>query len=99
MEVVIRKSKKPNKKFDAIIDDKKVVSFGDSNYSDMTLHKNPHRKDLYINRHRSREDWTKTGLETPGFYSRWVLWNKPSLKQSIDVLNDKYKNIKFTLKQ
>ena len=99
MEVVIRKSKTPSKKYDAIINGNKTVSFGASNYSDYTLHKDPDRKQRYINRHKSREDWNKTGIETAGFYSKHLLWNKPTLQQSTNDLNNKYKNVKFSLRQ
>lgn len=97
-EVIIQKSQKPDKKFDAIINGKKTVSFGQKGFSDYTLHKNPTRKDRYISRHQKREDWTKEGLDTAGFYSRWVLWNQPTLKKSVDDLNRRYKNINFKLK-
>ena len=39
MIVEISKSSKKNKKFDAVIDGKKKVSFRDSNYQDYTTHK------------------------------------------------------------
>ena len=65
-----------NKKFDAIIGNK-TVSFGAAGYSDMTQHKNPDRKSNYIRRHEKNENWSKDGIKTAGFYSRWVLWNKP----------------------
>jgi len=32
------------------------------------------------------EDWTKTGIKTAGFYSRWVLWSdrtNAKIKQNI----------------
>jgi hypothetical protein len=51
--------------------------------SDYTIHKDPERKERYINRHMKREDWTKSGMKTSGFYSRWLLWNLPSLSASI----------------
>jgi hypothetical protein len=38
-EIVIRPSKKRDKKFDAQLPDGKVVSFGAKGYSDFTLHK------------------------------------------------------------
>ena len=44
MEVVITKSKKDDKKFDARIDGKKTVSFGAKGMSDYTIHKDPERK-------------------------------------------------------
>jgi len=99
MEVIIKKSKKPEKKFDAVIDGKKTVSFGAAGMSDYTLHKDPERKERYINRHKGMgETWTKAGVKTPGFYARWVLWNKPTLKGSVDDLNKKFKDVNFVLK-
>jgi Family of unknown function (DUF5754) len=97
MQVVIQKSKRTDKKFDAVIDGKKTIPFGQKGASDYTIHRDPERKDRYINRHKPREDWTDP--RTAGFYSRFVLWNKPTLKQSVDDLNKKYKNINFLLKQ
>ena len=96
-EVMIRKSSKPSKNYDVIINDKKVVSFGDSNFDDVTLHKDVDRKQRYINRHKSNEQWSKSGLNTAGYYSRWILWNKPTIQQSINDLNNRYKHIKFIL--
>ena len=61
--------------------DKKIY-FGQANASDFTLHKNEARKQLYINRHKNNENWTKSGIDTAGFWSRWLLWNKPTIKES-----------------
>ena len=44
-EVVIQKSSNPNKKYDAVIDGKKKVSFGAKGYSDFTKHKDEERKE------------------------------------------------------
>ena len=99
MEVVITPSKNKNKKFDAVIDGKKTVSFGASGYSDYTKHKDNDRKNKYIDRHKSNEDWTKSGIRTAGFYSKHVLWNKPTIEASINDLNKKYKDINFKYKK
>ena len=98
MEIIIKKSSKSDKKLDAVIDGKKTVSFGAKGYSDYTLHKDPERKERYISRHKKNEDWTKSGIKTAGFYAKHVLWNKPTLKGSVDDLNKKFKNVHFTLK-
>ena len=95
MQVIIKKSPRKDKKLEAIVDGKKTVPFGTSGYSDYTLHKDPQRKQRYIDRHKNNEDWGRSGIHTAGFYSRWVLWNKPSLSSSIQDLNKKYKDIKF----
>ena len=96
MEVVIQKSKKADKKFDAIIDGKKTIPFGSKMHSDFTLHKDEARKHRYMNRHEKRENWQDP--KTAGFYSRWLLWNKSTLKSSVDDLNKRYKSINFILR-
>ena len=70
------------------------IDFGSEGYSDMTMHMDESRKQAYISRHASREDWTKSGLQTAGFWSRWLLWNKPSLEDSIRDTEKRF-NIKI----
>lgn len=60
------------------------VDFGADGYEDFTIHKDEIRKGLYLKRHAANEDWSKTGILTPGFYSRWILWNRPSLRESLE---------------
>ena len=96
MEIIIQKSKRKDKKFDAVVNNK-TISFGQAGASDFTKHKNPERKQRYIDRHKNNEQWGKDGISTAGFYSRWVLWNKPTLQASIKDLNNKYNNISFKL--
>ena len=83
----IVKSKREGKKYDAIIHKpdgkRKTISFGQAGASDMTQHKNEDRKMNYISRHRKNEDWTASGYDTAGFLSRYILWNKPTLRDSI----------------
>ena len=98
MEIVISKSKKPDKKYDARIDGTKTVSFGQKMASDFTKHKNTERKEAYIPRHKKNEDWTKSGVKTAGFLSRHILWNKPTLKESIYDVNKKFKNLNIKMK-
>ena len=98
MEVVITKSKKPDKKYDARIDGSKTVSFGQKGASDFTKHKDTERKNRYIDRHKAREDWKASGAKTAGFYSKHVLWNKPTLKASIDDINKRFKGLNVKMK-
>ena len=95
MEVVISKSTNKNKKFDAIVDDKKI-SFGAVGYSDYTIHKDPGRKERYISRHAKCEDWNKAGVKSAGYWSKHLLWNKDTLTKSIDDISKKHNlNIKM----
>lgn len=97
MEVVISPSKNKNKKYKAVVNNEKTIHFGDSRYQDYTIHKDPKRKNNYISRH-SNEDWNKSNIASPAFLSRFVLWEKPTLQGSINNLNNKYKDVKFKLK-
>ena len=98
MEVVITKSKKPDKKLDAIINGSKTVSFGQKGASDFTKHKDKDRKERYIDRHKKNENWNASGAKTAGFYSKHVLWNKPTLKASIDDINKRFKGLNVKMK-
>ena len=51
INVIIKKSTNNNNKFDAYFTDKKI-SFGAAGYSDFTIHKDPERKNRYIERHK-----------------------------------------------
>ena len=66
-------------KFMAVFPDGAVVRFGRQGFSDFTKHKDPERMKRYLTRHRSRENWTRSGAKTAGFWSRWILWSSPSL--------------------
>ena len=95
-EIVISKSKNKNKKFDARIDGKKTVSFGSAEHSDFTKHKDEERKRSYLNRHKKNENWSDP--TTAGFMSRWILWDKKTLTESIKDTNNRFKNINIKLK-
>jgi hypothetical protein len=96
--VIILKSHRPDKKYDSFIDGRKIVSFGQKGYEDFTTHKNEDRKHRYIQRHKKNEDWTDP--LTAGFYSRWLLWNKETLQDSLKDMNDRFKdkNYRFVLR-
>ena len=98
MEVVLTKSKKPDKKYDARIDGTKTVSFGQKGASDSTKHKDSYRKKRYIDRHKKNEDWGGSGAEAAGFYTKHVLWNKLTLKASIDDINERFRNLNVKMK-
>jgi hypothetical protein len=91
--VIIKKSNKPTKKMMATFIDchsnrTKTIHFGAAGMSDYTIHKDPERKKRYINRHDKHENWNDP--ETAGALSRWILWNKPSLRESIASYKKKF---------
>ena len=73
-----------------------LLSFGHSQYSDYTIHKDQTRQQRYISRHKKNEDWEKSGIYTAGFWSKILLWSKPSLDASIRDVNKRFNtNVKL----
>ena len=95
MNIIIKPSDKKEKKFLAVIDNKKHIYFGAAGYSDMTQHKNEERKKRYIDRHSKRENWNDP--TTAGFYAKNILWNKPTISESIRDTNRRFKDIHISL--
>lgn len=88
MEVHIKKSPNAKKKYRVTFENGTHVDFGGKGYSDYTIHKDPERKERYIIRHRKREDWKDP--KTAGFWSRWLLWEKPTLRGSANFIKTKF---------
>ncbi len=70
--------------------------FGAYNYNDYIIYYNNYgkeyadtKKKAYIARHKKTEDWTKSGVDTAGFFARWLLWNKPTLEASYNDVKNK----------
>ena len=96
MNIIIKPSNKPDKKYMAIIDDKKTVHFGAAGASDYTKHKDKERKERYLARHENNEQWNNP--LTAGFYATNILWNKPTITESIRDTNRRFKNINIKLR-
>ena len=96
IDVAIQRSHNPKKKYDAVINGNKIISFGAAGYEDYTTHKDVKRKDNYIKRH-SNEDWSRANLESAAWMSRYILWEKPSLKEAVANANRMYRDVKFHL--
>ena len=96
MDITLKKSTRPKKKFMVKVENK-TIHFGQKGASDFTINKDPERKKRYIDRHSSsgKEDWTKSGIKTAGFWSKHLLWNKDTLTASI---KDTEKNFNVDIK-
>ena len=89
--ILLTSSKKSDKKYDVTGTSlNNSISFGAKGYSDYTIHKDPKRKDNYIKRHQVNEDWKD--LNKAGTWSKYLLWNKPTLEESIKDM-EKQSNI------
>ena len=81
-EVYLGPSRASGKKYTAVVFQNgrklRTVHFGAAGMSDYTIHKDLERMARYLSRHRAREDWELTGVTTPGFWARWILWSEPT---------------------
>ena len=71
-------------KYTAIFDidgKSKTTHFGASGYDDFIKTKDVKKKEAYLARHKVNENWSDP--TTAGALSRYILWNKPSLRASI----------------
>jgi len=69
----------------------KHMSIGQRGADDYTTHKDDERKQRYIARHQANEQWDSSGILTKGFWARWLLWNMPTLKESIADVKKRFK--------
>ena len=92
-----------SKKYKAVLLNKDTgrevnVKFGSSSNMDYTKYYKRDGKEVadmkkkaYIARHsKNNEDWTASGKDTAGFFSRWVLWNKPTVESSLAYVKRKF---------
>ncbi len=80
----ITPSTKADKKLMAIFDNdgrRKTVHFGQKNADDFTITKNVEQKNRYQSRHR--KDLDTKDPSRAGYLSWFILWNKPTLTESI----------------
>jgi len=85
MRVNITKSDKPEKRMMAIFTQDngrtKTIYFGSSEGKAFVDHKDEQVKSAWLARHKVRGTFEKP--MSASALARWVLWNKPSLKDSI----------------
>ena len=98
MYVSITRSTRQGKKMTAIFYDEakkklKTTHFGAVGYNDYTITGDLQAKMNYLQRHEKREEWAD--YTTAGSLSRWILWNKPTIKASIEEYMRKFKLKKY----
>ena len=99
----VTKLKTGKKKYKAVIFNtetqrENTITFGAKGYSDYTIYYEKEGKEIadekksaYIARHsKAGEDWTASGVNTAGFCSKHLLWNKPTITASLREIKSKY---------
>lgn len=89
----LSKSTNPKKKFMIVTPNNKIIHFGAKGYKDYIYYsknnkiKAEKKKKAYIARHSVNENFNDPN--TAGFWSRWILWNKPTLLDSVIDIAEK----------
>ena len=92
--IEVTKSNAKGKKYTAELPSGKKVHFGAKGYQDYTQHSDEARRKNYLARHgEGGQDWGNR--ETAGYWSRWLLWEKPSLTGAAAALRKKGLKVKL----
>ena len=90
--IKVVKSSNPKKKYDAIFEKdngkEKKVSFGAAGFSDYTITNDDKKKAAYQKRHA--KDLNTNDATRAGYLSMFLLWNKPTLEESIKDYKQKF---------
>lgn len=90
---LLTQAENPKSKLQAIrlspVSKYKEIEFGQAGSRDFTTTGDEKLKDAYLARHKPREDWSD--LETAGAWSRWLLWNEPTIAKSIVAMEKRFK--------
>ena len=85
------KSDKKDSKYFVVLPNGKKVYFGAIGYENYTSgHLNEKRRAAYKKRHFKLENWTKSGINTPGFWSWHYLWEFRNKNQAYNNIKKKY---------
>lgn len=94
----VSRSPKKDKKLVAVFETasggKKTVHFGAKSYGDYTIYRRKdkelaeQKRKQYIARHRSSENWRSP--TTPGALSRYILWEKPTVKSAVAAYKKRF---------
>ena len=83
----VKKSTRKDKKWMAEFDTDKVVHFGARGMDDYTLTKDKDQRERYRSRHASGKTAKPDTADALAYY---LLWNKPTLQESIKQYKKKY---------
>jgi hypothetical protein len=77
----VKKSTRKDKKYMAVFDDGTSTHFGSAGMDDYTITKDKEQRERYRTRHK--KDLETKDPTRAGYLSYYLLWNKPTLKESI----------------
>ena len=95
MIIYISVSGRANKKWKAEAEGQRTIPFGQRDAGVCTINQDEAARKAYIARHGKAENWGRTRVMTPGWLSRYLLWEKPSLDETIAAASRKYRGVTF----
>ena len=95
MIIYIGESGRANKKWKAEAEGHRTAHFGQRGADDFAIHRDEAAHQAYIARHGSKENWGRTGVMTPGWLSRHLLWEKRSLRAAAAAASTMYPDVRF----
>ena len=93
-KVTVTRSNKSDKRLQASFDNK-TVHFGAKGGSTFVDHRDPKTKANWEARHKVRENWKD--YDSAGALAKHVLWNKPTIAESVRDLNARQNQYTFVL--
>lgn len=96
---LVTPSRKANKRYDAIFDDGKIISFGLRGGNTYIDHKDKQLRFNYWSRHYAKKkerQLIKNLVPSPSLLSAMLLWNSEDLDKNVDLLNSLLKIKKLT---
>lgn len=93
--ILLKKSTHPEKKYEVKLIGNSgreiTIHFGAAGMKDYILYSPAEREQhklSYLTRHKATEDWNNP--ETAGFWSRWILWNLPTVTASLQYVKKRF---------
>ena len=79
------------KRYSVVNPDGKRINFGAEGGSTFIDHKDEKKKKAWIARHsKMNENWTYSGRDTAGFWSRYLLWSADNLRDAIKYIKNRF---------
>jgi hypothetical protein len=90
MSYILTDATNKAKRYQITTPEGKNIQFGSRAHENFTIHGDEKRKTSYLKRHSKNENWTKSGIDTAGYWSRWLLWNEPTIDESIKDIEKRF---------
>ncbi len=89
--IEIKPSSRKDKKYMATFKNGTITHFGSKDSKTFLDEQDEQKKINYIKRHKVNENWNDP--YSAGALSRFILWNKPTLKSSLEDYKRRFKGI------